>query len=58
MGGLQATLSKSVEVVFHVLIHKTLWEWDANSAMYMQFGHPNLGGWKDCGVFLEKRYVH
>lgn len=56
--GLEAPLEKSVNISFHVLILKALWEWDPQSRLYIRFGHPKLGDWSDCGEFQEKQYVY
>jgi hypothetical protein len=54
--GLNASPKKSVKLTFHVLVPKAYWEWDSTSAMFIQFGHPKLGPWTDCGTFQEVRY--
>ena len=50
---------KSLEVTFHVLLPKKVWNWDEKSRMHMRFSHPKLGEWKeDVGEFIIKRYFY
>jgi hypothetical protein len=59
--GFHPPAEKSLEVTFHVLVPKNVWNWDntCKSHMHMQFGHPKLGEWKeDVGEFIIKRYIH
>lgn len=54
--GLTALESQSISVTFHVLLPKPIWEWDANSKMYIRFGHQDLGKWGyDCGPMEIQR---
>lgn len=41
----------SVAVTFNVIVPRDYWLWDVNTKMYLRFGNPNLGKWKDVGIF-------
>ena len=46
---------KTIEVVFHVIIPKPFWEWDANSRVYLRLGREDLGGWsQNVGDFRQR----
>ncbi|XP_064404373.1 E3 ubiquitin-protein ligase RNF213-like isoform X3 [Halichondria panicea] len=45
----------SLDVVFHVIIAKPVWEWDDESKVFLRFGSKHLGGWKrNIGNFVKK----
>lgn len=49
--------TKTVTVVFHILIPKEIWGWkEDQSYVYLAFGHITLGLWKNGhGPFIFKR---
>ena len=56
--GLNPPGDKQLKVVFHVLVHQPIWEWDAESQMFVRFGNPELGNFQyDYGPFKVDRYV-
>ena len=45
-----------ITVTFHVIVHKPIWDWDESTAMYIRFGHQDLGNWNyDCGPLQLER---
>lgn len=56
--GLKSVPAKSVEVTFHCIVPKLLWQWDENSCIHMRFEGDSLGDWKhNVGDFMEVRYM-
>ncbi len=53
------TEDHSITVVFHAVIDVEGWQWhDEYSKAHIQFGHPELGDWKDnCGDGVPCVYV-
>ena len=49
----------AVAVTFKVIVPKECWLWDKNSKIYLRFGDPCLGHWKEnIGGFEMIRYNH
>ena len=49
----------AVAVTFKVIVPKMFWLWDENSKIYLRFGDPRLGNWKEnIGGFDTIRYNH
>jgi hypothetical protein len=40
-----------VDITFNVIVPQHYWLWDRDTKMYLRFGHPQLGNWKDVGKF-------
>ncbi len=54
--GLAAPKGQSIEITFHVLLQKSIWEWNDDSEMYIQFGSSELGNWEcDFGPMSVKQ---
>ena len=49
--------SNAIEVVFHVIIPKPYWEWDASSKLFLHFGSYSLGNWGENVGEFEQRYA-